>query len=157
AGACGGAPSRGQVPGAVVRGRALGTSKTSSRSRIGRAAGPLLVLAASLVGSGCRHGTPGSIEAVRLIAPPPGVLAPVYTLADETRPVLALPPERRLDLPVSPGNDAAYTFTLPEDVAGDVIATGSLQRAKHVHQLAPQLVTRSRDSDGSPRATLTLP
>ncbi len=106
---------------------------------------------------GCTRGTPSSIEAARLIAPPAGTLPPTYTLANETRPVLALPPERRLDLPVPGGSAAAYTFTLPEDVAGDVIATGSLQRAKHFHVLPPQLLTRSRDADGSPRATLTLP
>ena len=106
---------------------------------------------------GCTRGDQAPAEAVHLIAPPRGVLAPTYTLADETRPVLALPPERRLDLPVPAGNEAAYTFTLPEDVAGDVIASGSLQRAQHVHPLPPQLLTRSRDPDGSPRATLTLP
>ena len=106
---------------------------------------------------GCTRSDHPPAEAVHLIAPPRGVLAPTYTLADETRPVLALPPERRLDLPVPAGNEAAYTFTLPEDVAGDVIATATLQRAQHVHPLSPQLLTRSRDPDGSPRATLTLP
>ena len=106
---------------------------------------------------GCSRGTPTSIEAVRLIAPAPGALALKYELADETRPVLALPPERRLDLSVPAGSTAAYTFTLPEDVPGDVIATGTLQRAQHLHPLPPQLLVRSRDPDGSPRATLTLP
>jgi arylsulfatase A-like enzyme len=120
-----------------------------------RAALAVACLVAGLVG--CSRGTPRSIEAVRLIAPAPGVLPPTYTLADETRPVLALPPERRLDLPVAAGTQAAYTFTLPEDVPGDVIATGVLQRAKHFHAMQPQLLVRSRDPDGSPRATLTLP
>jgi arylsulfatase A-like enzyme len=107
---------------------------------------------------GCSRGDRTTVEAVRLIAPPPGVLAPTYTLADETRPVLALPPERRLDLPVPAARtETTYTFTLPEDVAGDVIATGSLQRAQHFHPVPAQLLSRSRDPDGSPRATLTLP
>ena len=117
-------------------------------------AGLALAAATSLLA--CSRGTPLSVDVVRLIATPPGVLPPTYTLADETRPVLALPPERRLDLPVPAGGEAAYTFTLPEDVAGDVIATGILQRAKHF--------TRCRRSCSSGaamptarRATLTLP
>ena len=118
-------------------------------------AGLALGAATSLLA--CSRGTPLSVDVVRLIATPPGVLPPTYTLADETRPVLALPPERRLDLPVPAGGEAAYTFTLPEDVAGDVIATGILQRAKHFHPMPAQLLLRSRDADGSPRATLTLP
>jgi arylsulfatase A-like enzyme len=122
-------------------------------SRIGGLATTVLVLGLL----GCTRGERTAAEAVRLIAPPPGVLASTYTLADETRPVLALPPERRLDLPVPAGSGEAYTFTLPADFAGDVIATGSLQRAKHFHPLPPQLLARSRDPDGSPRATLTLP
>jgi arylsulfatase A-like enzyme len=120
-----------------------------------RAAG--LVLVAVLVWSGCDRGTPMMAESVRLIAPPPGTPPATFTLADETRPVLASPPARRLDLPVPAGSDAAYTFTLPEDVAGDIVATGVLQRAKHFHSLPAQLVVRSRDPDGSPRATFTLP
>ena len=134
---------------------ALSGTRTSTRVR------PRLVVAAIAgvltFAAACSRSTPPPAEAVRLIAPPPGTLALTYTLADETRPVLALPPERRLDLPVLPANDAAYGFTLPEDVAGDVIATGSLQRAKHVHPVPPQLLARTRDADGSPRATLTLP
>ncbi len=121
-----------------------------------RAAALALVLVATGV-VGCARGTSTVVEAVRLIAPPPGVLPPSYTLADETRPVLAVPRERRLDLPVPAGSDAAYVFTLPEDVGGDVIATGTVQRAKHVHPITPQWLTRTRDADGSPRATLTLP
>ena len=109
------------------------------------------------LGAACSRGTPTAIEAARLIAPPPGVLPPTYTLADETRPVLALPAERRLDVPVPSGSAAEYTFTLPEDVPGDVIATGVLQRANHTHPVPAQLLARSRDPDGSPRATLTLP
>ncbi len=115
-----------------------------------------LIAVAALV-AGCARTDPPPAEVARLIDPPPGTLAPTYTLADETRPVLALPPERRLDLPVLPGNEAAYGFTLPEDVPGDVIATGTLQRAKHVHALPPQLLARTKDADGSPRATFTLP
>lgn len=113
--------------------------------------------ALTLAGSACNRGTPMTVEAVRLIAPAPGTLPPTYTLADETRPVLALPPERRLDLPVPAGSDAAYSFTLPDDVAGDLVATGVLQRAKHFHALPAQLLARTRDADGSPRATFTLP
>lgn len=127
-----------------------------SSARIRPALVAALAVLATLV-AGCARTEAPPAEAVRLIVPPPGVLAPTYTLADETRPVLALPPERRLDLPVLPGNDAAYGFTLPPDIVGDVIATGSLQRAKHHHALAPQLLTRTRDADGSPRATFTLP
>lgn len=116
-----------------------------------------LLAALLFAGTGCNRGTPAVVEAVRLIAPPVGTLPKTYTLADETRPVLALPPERRLDLPLPAGNDAAYTFTLPEDVPGDIVATGVLQRAKHFHALPGQLLVRSRDPDGSPRATFQLP
>ncbi len=111
----------------------------------------------ALAAVACTRPERAPTEAVRLITPPPGELPPTYTLHDETRPVLALPPERRLELPVLAGSDASYGFTLPEDVAGDVIATGSLQRAKHVHPLPPQVLTRTPDPDGSPRVTLTLP
>ncbi len=127
-------------------------------SRVPRGRVRALALAAlAAAASACSRGTPASVEAVRLIAATPGALPPTYTLADETRPVLAAPTERRLDLPVPAGAAAAYTFTLPEDVPGDVIATGSLQRAKHTHPLPAQLLARGRDPDGSPRATLTLP
>ena len=114
---------------------------------------PVLGLALAACNKGER--TPGEI--VHLIAPPSGTLPPTYTLADETRPVLTSPPERRIDLPVPETDDAAYGFTLPEDVPGDLIATGTIQRAKHSYALVPQLLTRGRDPDGSPRATLQLP
>jgi len=123
-----------------------------------RGALAIACLAAAVgAGTGCNRGTPAVVEAVRLITPPAGTLPKTYTLADETRPVLALPPERRLDLPVPASSDAAYTFTLPEDVPGDVVATGVLKRAKHFHALPAQLLARSRDPDGSPRATFQLP
>jgi arylsulfatase A-like enzyme len=133
----------------MLRGRALSTSSTS------RHCGIAVTLA--LLAAACAREERVPAEAVHLIAPSPGVVATTYTLADETRPVLALPAERRLDLPVSAGAPAAYTFTLPEDYSGDVIATGSMQKGKFFHVLAPQLLIRSRDPDGSPRATLTLP
>lgn len=117
----------------------------------------IVVLALLAALAACSRGTPTSVEAVRLIAPAPGTLPPTYTLGDETRPVLAAPTERRLDVPVPAGAAADYTFTLPEDVPGEVIATATLQRAKHTHAVPAQLLRRSRDPDGSPRATLTLP
>ena len=113
---------------------------------------------ALLAGLGaCAREQPPPAELVHLVAAAPGTPPPTYTLGDETRPVLAAPPERRLDVPVPQTDDTAYTFTVPEDVTGDVIATGTLQRANHTYPVAPQLLVRSRDPDGSPRATLTLP
>ena len=78
-----------------ARGAAVG-----ALTRASIVAGLALGAATSLLA--CSRGTPLSVDVVRLIATPPGVLPPTYTLADETRPVLALPPERRLDLPVPP-------------------------------------------------------
>ncbi len=105
----------------------------------------------------CTRGERAPADVLHLVASRPGAPAPTYTLADETRPVLALPSERRLDLPVPASSGADYTFTLPEDAAGDVIATGTISRAKHIYPVPAQLLVRSRDPDGSPRATLRLP
>jgi arylsulfatase A-like enzyme len=118
-------------------------------------AGALAALAATA--AACSRGTPAYDEVVRLVAPAPGALAPAYTLADETRPVLAAPRERRLDIPVPAGAAADYSFPLPEDFPGDLIATGTLQRARQMLPVAAQVLARGRDADGSPRASLTLP
>jgi arylsulfatase A-like enzyme len=115
------------------------------------------LLAAACIAAGCMRADHPPAEHQRLISAPVGTVPPTYTLADETRPVLALPLERRLDLPVAAGADSRYVFTLPEDVPGDVVATGTIQRATHVHPLPAQLLERSRDAEGLPRASLTLP
>jgi len=97
-------------------------------------------------------------EAIRLVSPPAGTLPALHTLADETRPVLAPPPERHLDLAVPPGAGDVLAFPVPEDVRGDeLIATGSLQRAKRVHPLTPQRCRVTRDASGARSATITLP
>ena len=138
--------------------RTLPFSSTRTLAGIALMARARVVAFALLVHLGaCTREPPPPAELVHLIAAPPGAPPPTYTLADETRPVLAAPRERRLDLPVPQSDDTAYTFTVPDDVTGDILATGTLQRANHTYPVTPQLLVRSTDPDGSPRATLTLP
>ena len=116
--------------------------------------------AAALLPAACQgtHTVDGTVEVVRLVAEAPGTLATTYTLGDETRPVLATPPETRLQLTVPPGLQEAFTFPLPAAAgAGELIATGVYQRGKRVYPLPPDLVTVAADASGARTATLVLP
>lgn len=93
---------------------------------------------------GCAHEPTAPTEAIHLIRPLPGTVPLTYTLADETRPVLATPQEWRLHLDVSPNDRTHLTFPLPENLdAPEVIATGLYQRGKFVAPLPPQRLPTS--------------
>jgi arylsulfatase A-like enzyme len=119
-----------------------------------------LALVAAL-GPGCARERTAPAEGLRLADRAAGAGAPtLYTLADETRPVLAPPPERRLRLTVPSGLDETFTFPLPgteTDDGGDLVVTGTYQRTKPLYPLAPQLLAVARDDAGGRTATLALP
>jgi arylsulfatase A-like enzyme len=93
-------------------------------------------------------------ELMRLV--PKG--AATYTLADDTRPVLAVPRETRLQLIVPAGLAERYTFAVPADVpVGDVVASGSYARGKRSYPLPAQVVTVVADAIGTRSGTMVLP
>lgn len=140
------------------------TQLTSGRLRPAPSPQALLasvaLCAAALLPAGCqgKHTARGRVEAVRLVTAAPGTLATIYTLGDETRPVLATPPETLLQLIVPPGLQEAFTFPLPAAAGtGELIATGSYQRGKIVYPLPPEILTVAADATGARTATLVLP
>jgi arylsulfatase A-like enzyme len=81
-----------------------------------------------------------------------------YTLADETRPVLAPPPEEQLRLAVPSDQGEAFTFALPAGVTGDgVIASGTLERDKRIYVIRPTRLAVETNDAGERRVTLPLP
>jgi arylsulfatase A-like enzyme len=134
------------------------TQHTARRSRLGLLA--CIAVAAALPATGCRWaGTAqGTVEAVRLVVGAPGTLATTYTLGDETRPVLSMPPETRLQLTLPSGLRETFTFPVPVSAgAGELIATGAYQRGKLVYPLPPQLLSVVTGAAGERAATLSLP
>ncbi len=132
-------------------------SMLSSPTRRGRSPSALIALLLGCL-SACARDPLAPAEVARLGAPPPGTLPPLYTLADETRPVLALPPERRVDLIVPPNPGTTHAFALPAGLPdGIIIATGSIRRANRVTPLPPQLLITATDQAGTRLGTLTLP
>jgi arylsulfatase A-like enzyme len=87
-----------------------------------------------------------------LVAPAPDTPTRTYTLADETRPILGTPPEVPLRVMIPPGQTTHVLTVPPRLRGGTVIATGVLQRAKHLDPLPPQRLIVDGDT-----ATLTLP
>jgi arylsulfatase A-like enzyme len=119
------------------------------RTPTGRLPGRLALVATLSVLSvlgGCARKTTAPAESAHLIRPLPGTVPPTYTLADETRPVLATPREWRLHLDVDRNDRTRLTFPLPEDLdATEVVATGLYQRGKFVAPLPPQRLRASTD------------
>jgi arylsulfatase A-like enzyme len=128
---------------------------------VGLAARVAVVLACIVLaafGASCSRERSAPAEAIRLIAPPLGTLAPTYTLGDETRPILASPPELRLQLTVPSGAQDRFTFPVSDATfRGEVVASGVYDRYKRVFALPPQLVPVGTDTAGNGSATLELP
>ena len=132
-------------------------TRNRSLTALARTLKPTLALALACL-SACARDPLAPAEVLRLGAPPPGTLPQLYTLADETRPVLALPPESRVDLTVPPDAAPTHTFPLPEGLPDElVIASGSLRRANRVMPFSPQVLTVATNPDGTRMGTLTLP
>jgi len=113
-----------------------------------------------LIASACirAHDEPGTAEVTRLVVAAPGTLAAIYTLADETRPVLGAPPETRLSLRISRGLQDTFTFRLPDTVGpGDVIATGIYEHRDRIYQLSPAILDVAPDVSGRRSATMPVP
>ena len=118
------------------------------------AVAPLL----AALGASCGRAPRERAEAIRLIAPAPGTLPSTYTLGDETRPVLASPPELRLQLSVPSGLRDRFSFRVPDQsFRGELVASGVYDRYKHVFALPPQLLPVETDPAGEGNATIDLP
>lgn len=130
------------------------TPRGARRRTVARAALVALALASACAPGGAERAT---ADVAHLVAAAPGTLPPTYTLADETRPVLAAPPETRVQVSVPSGLRDVFTFPVPSSVApGEVVATGVYQR-RRIYPLAPQLVQVTPDVAGERRATMVLP
>ncbi len=106
----------------------------------------MLALAAGCAGEREERST---AEALHLVRSAPGTLPPTYTLADETRPVLAVPPEVRVQVSIPSGLRDEFTFPVPSSVAaGEMIATGILQR-RRVESIPPTVVRVVADPSGN--------
>jgi arylsulfatase A-like enzyme len=115
-----------------------------SRPLSGHSAPAALCLLVTVIG--CGRDALAPAERIRLLGTTVDAVAPTYTLADETRPVLDPPREWRLELTIDPRQADRLTFRLPEDLsATEVVATGLYQRGKYVSPLPPQLLTASAD------------
>ncbi len=116
------------------------------------------VLAASTFAFACSREPRGPAEAIRLVAASPGKPAATYTLGDETRPVLALPPEIRLQPTIPSGLQGRFGFPVTDPRArGELIATGVYERQGRVYPLEPTVVAVSPDAAGTMTATMEVP
>jgi arylsulfatase A-like enzyme len=113
-----------------------------------------------LIASACtrERDEPGTGEVARLVVVAPDSAAMTYTLADETRPVLATPPETQLTIRIRPGLQDTFTFRLPDTVGpGDVIATGVYEHRNRVYRLSPAILDVAPDASGRRSATMPVP
>jgi arylsulfatase A-like enzyme len=122
--------------------------------------GAALVLAACALAACTRGdggGKPAFVEAVRLITAAPAEVV-LYTLADETRPVLSAPPEARLQLTVAAGT-RDLTVPVPQSIAdaAELVVSGAYTRAKRVYPLQPTVVSVSDDAAGGRVVALPVP
>lgn len=97
------------------------------------------------------------LDVAHLVAASPGTPLPTYTLADETRPLLAGPAEANVSVTIPAGTTTPFAVDLPATVApGDVILTGTYDTGKRTFPFRPQRVTVT-DVAGIRRATVAVP